>query len=333
MGKLEELIRGKASRISPPPSEFPVIGKGAERGKSPSIEEGVEEMQKARREGAAKGEAPAKRPGDVAKRHFEARPTRPAVKVEGKVTRAGAYGNHLEAIRKRAGELGVSTDEVIDKMYDPKTDRLRPGADEGFSVGREGKFVNREQMKSLGGADESGKQRTLESRARKAGMPEYKAAVRAGSTDPKEQYRRKMRVSRLNAGMKAIDKEIKLLERGNTRESPQALRRLESMSRVQPAEYKPQFRQGRIGRIATLIKRRGALKNAGRRGGLLSVAVSPFTTGEALVGVTSQEKNEKLRSIETLFGLPEFSTGRGLSEKEKKERPIWIDPITGAGKI
>jgi hypothetical protein len=290
-------------------------------------------MQKARAEGAAKGMSLTERPGRLAKRAFEALPTRTAVRVGEDVTRGGAGDIHIQVIKKAARKLGISSDEVIDKMYDPVTNRVKKEAAQGFTIGREGKFVTRSEMADLGGKMESLSQKRLEQEQLVKDPAGKKAALRAGSTDPVEQLKRQRRGEKLNSGLKKINSEIKLLDKGNTRESPEALRRLEARSKPMPGEYTSQLKKGISSRISTLVKRRGVLKNLGRKAGLLGVVVSPFTTGEAAVGVTSEDKNEQWRSLEVLFGLPEFSTGRGLSEKERKERPIWIDPVTGAGKI
>ena len=75
------------------------------------------------------------------------------------------------------------------------------------------------------------------------------------------------------------------------------------------------------------------LKALGRKAGLLGLVASPYTTGEALVGLGSKDRNTRLRSVEILQGLPDFSTGRGLTEKEKKEIPVWNNPTTGEWKI
>jgi hypothetical protein len=250
-----------------------------------------------------------KRPGRLAKRAFEALPMRPAAMIQGEVVRGRRGEIHAQMLERVARTRNIGYEELIDKIYDPITDKPLPGSEPGFSLGREGKFLNREQMETIvGGPGESGQQRDRTRAKFRRDPMEFKSQLRAESQDPVEQYRRRQRGKKTALGLRQIKDEIKTLSK--TEKTPEVLSRIQQLTR-----------------------RKGLLKNLAKKAGVFSFVTTPFTTGEALSGLNSSDKNEQLRSIETMLGLPEFSTGRSLSEKEKNQKQIWFDPITGEGKI
>jgi hypothetical protein len=133
--------------------------------------------------------------------------------------------------------------------------------------------------------------------------------------------------------MTAINRETNSLLKGNTINSPESIRAADAASRSGRPGARANLAKAISRRLHQLTRRKGALGSLGRGKGVLSILGTPFTTGEALAGVNSSDPNERWKSLETLLGLPEFSTGRGLSEKEKKMKPVWYDPKTGAGEI
>lgn len=59
----------------------------------------------------------------------------------------------------------------------------------------------------------------------------------------------------------------------------------------------------------------------------------PFSTAEAVKDILSGDPDRQMAALEFLQGLPERSTGRGLTEKEKEELKVWYDPVRGEGGI
>jgi hypothetical protein len=275
------------------------------------------------------------------KRRFETSSTRAAVKgPTGEVTRGYTHANVYEDIAKKAGK---SFDDIIDEAYDPISSKPTGAYEEGFSKYQEGKFRSR--------AVEGAEQRLLNPRQRayatseeisidEQARAEYDPAIgrkeaRAGSINLKDQERRRTRAKRTHGWLEKMKEEEKLLRKKNpnSRKSPEGLRKLEAASHAARPGVRTRYRDAVQDRIRFIDRRKGLLKALGRKAGLLGVVASPYTTGEALVGLGSKNLNDRLRSVEILQGLPDFSTGRGLTKKEKEEQPIWHDPTTGEWRL
>jgi len=310
-------------------AEFPVIGKSFGTGEDFSLKKAMIDPPKFGQEKAATGNR-------AAKRAFESSSTRAAVKGPGGVSRGATHATVYEDIARRAD---TGFDAIIDEAYDPVSGKPTGLYDEGFSVGQEGKFKTRTEMGLMRGEDPKhakymSSEVMSEMEQDQAEALSRRQARAEGSTDPKEHYRRRTRAKKAHYYLRQINEEQKLLtgKNPNTRKSPEALRKL-AVERGKRPGAGLEFRQAVQKRIGSLARRAGSLKNLSRKAGVLGVVVSPYTTGEALVGLGSKDKNEQLRSIETLNGLPEYSTGRGMTNKEKEERPVWHDPTTGEWKI
>jgi hypothetical protein len=312
-------------------AEFPVVGKSFGTGEKFSLAKAMADPPQFGQEKAATG-------GRAARRAFESTGgTRAAVKHvnTGVVGRGRA---HFEAYDDLAERSGVSYDRVINEAYDPVTGKHTGSVEDGF-VTRSGKFDTRAELGQKRGMGKHSEWTSSEQTAKEMGemsTPERRRIARAeGSTDPKDHYRRRTQAKKADHFLRQIKEEQKLLtgKHPSTRKSPEALRKMELDTRQVIPGANRNFRAAVKSRVSRLALRADQLKGLGRKAGVLGVVASPYTTGEALVGLASKDRNEQLRSIETLNGLPEYSTGRGMTVKEKKERPVWHDETTGEWKI
>lgn len=276
----------------------------------------------------------------AAKRAFEGSSTRAAVKGPTGVTRGRVHVQAYETIAEKAGK---TFSEVVDDAYDTVTDKPTGMYDEGFTKGQEGKFVSRHDeglrrgMKKENTKYISSEQIAQEEQRMGRDDPsEARRRTRAGgSADPADHERRRNRAKRTHGYLEKMKEEERLLrnKRPNPRKSPESLRKLELDAKTAIPGASRGFREAVRSRLNLINRRKQVLKALGRKAGLLGVVASPYTTGEALVGLGSKDENTRLRSVEVLNGLPDFSTGRGMTVKEKKETPVWHDHTTGEWKI
>jgi len=264
--------------------------------------------------GIAEGEHLGTRPGRLAREAFEARPTRVAAKSGSTVYRGTGRMIHADVFNKmlRPAE-GLNPQETFDVMI---------GAEDTGDVGytnREGKYLNRAEQAARMGYEEAGEegmagesfiQRKLLSDMTPA---ERKALERAGTVNPQAQYRRRTQGRKTHQALGKLAEERTYLERIN--------RHMKS--------------ENITSRVKEITKRIGNLKNTAVRKGLMGIAgaagslVTPFSTGEAIMNLGSKNKDTQLRSVETLLGLPDYSTGRNPTLDEQKEGEPVIDKVTG----
>jgi len=263
--------------------------------------------------GIAKGENLGTRPGRQAREAFEAKPTRVAAKSGSTVYRGTGKMIHADVFNHMLGPAeGLKPSDRIEAMIDAEDT-----GDVGYT-NREGKYLSRADQAARMGyeeadpgmAGESFVQRKLLSDMTPA---ERKALERTGTVNPQTQYRRRTQGRKAHQALGKMAEERTYLERIN--------RHMKS--------------EGVTRRVKEITRRMGNLKNVAIRKGLMGVTAAagslatPFTTGESIMNLGSKDKNIQLKSVETLLGLPDYSTGRNPTNEEQLEGEPVIDKATG----
>jgi len=266
--------------------------------------------------GIAQGQHMGTRPGRRRRANFEASPTRVAYELspEGPVVRGRAGQAHYQLGQEVANRSGMTPNEAMDWIVDMEDMQAEGKIQHGPGfVTREGKFLNRpEQAMTMGypedvsgQAGESFAQRKMLS---KMSPDEAKAYYRSSTVDPRTQYRRRTRGANAQRAMGKMREERSFLER---------------MSRFGGGS------EAVTNRIQQLTARMGRLGNLARRAGVMGLSaalphlVTPFDTYDAIKGLASDDENVKMKSVETLLGSPEFSTGREPTEEEMVPGMTW----------
>jgi hypothetical protein len=264
--------------------------------------------------GVAEGEHLGTRPGRMARDIYEKSPTRvAAVGPTGTVYRGNKSMIHLDVFNKM---MQPHEKIPLQELFDYEMD-----AEDTGNVGytnREGKYLSRaEQAARLGYeeaepglAGESFVQRKLLSDMTTA---DRKALERANTVNPQAQYRRRTQGRKAHQALAKLGEERTYLERINRHMQSEKI----------------------TSRVKDITKRIGNLKNMAIRKGVLGVTaaagslVTPFSTWESIQGLRSGDKDTQLRSVESLLGLPDYSTGRNPTTQEQIEGEPVIDKATG----
>lgn len=264
--------------------------------------------------GIAQGENLGGRPGRMAREAFEIKPSRVAARSGSTVYRGTGRMIHADVFKNMIGPAeGLNPHDILEAQLNAEDT-----GDVGYT-NREGKYMDRaesaarmgyEEADEEGLAGESFIQRKMLHNMEPA---ERKALERAGTVNPKAQYQRRTRGRKAHQALSKLSEERSYLERIN--------RHMKSSNIT--------------GRIQSITRRMGNLRNVAIRKGLMGITsavgsfATPFSTGEAILNLRSQDKNVKFKSVETLLGLPDYSTGRNPTVEEQIEGEPVIDKATG----